>query len=403
MKHGFIRVLPFLMLIPALLSAQPSARVTTIDMVRGSTEAELTVSVICDDIVQYILTEEQLIITDNGIPVVEYTITESSSPSLRAAISAALVIDASGSMAGQPNAEAKTAAQAFISFMDGQVDEAAVLWFNQTVNVQQQMTSIKAMLTAAVDAVPASGATAVWDAAYEGVREVAANAANQKRAVVLLSDGGDNSSMHSPQDVIQYAQAMNIRVFTVGLGMSIQRTELQSIAMLTGGQYFETPNANDLQVIFTTIASFMARGFDEHTISFRSPDPDAVRHTISVRVSICGDVAEASHSEDALFVSGITQPRPVRTTAMELGQNAPNPFTAGAGTVIPYAVTGGASQHVTLEVYDLLGRRMAVLTDRMLPPGAYTATFSGDGLARGTYLYRLSSGGETLSRMLTVR
>jgi hypothetical protein len=156
-------------------------------------------------------------------------------------------------------------------------------------------------------------------------------------------------------------------------------------------------------VIFTTIASFMARGFDEHTISFRSPDPDALRHTISVRVNICNDVAEASHSEDALFISGIAHPRPLRSIALELGQNAPNPFSAGTGTLIPYAVTGSTPQHVTLEVYDLLGRRMAVLVDRMLPAGSYTATFSADGLARGTYLYRLSNGGETLSRMLTVR
>ena len=54
--------------------------------------------------------------------------------------------------------------------MDGVVDEAAVIWFTQVVTVYQQMTTVKPMLHSAVDALPASGATAVWDGIYAGIR-----------------------------------------------------------------------------------------------------------------------------------------------------------------------------------------------------------------------------------------
>jgi glucose/arabinose dehydrogenase len=86
-----------------------------------------------------------------------------------------------------------------------------------------------------------------------------------------------------------------------------------------------------------------------------------------------------------------------------LAQNYPNPFNPL--TTITYTVGRfrdwelGAS-HVTLAVYDLLGREVATLVDERKPPGTYQITFDASHLASGVYVYRLSSPSFVQSRTL---
>ena len=80
----------------------------------------------------------------------------------------------------------------------------------------------------------------------------------------------------------------------------------------------------------------------------------------------------------------------------------PNPFAETA--TIRYTVPAGP---VRLVVFDVLGRRVRTLADRVHSAGTHTATWDGtDGTGRtlsaGVYLYRLEAGGETLSRSLTL-
>jgi 1,4-alpha-glucan branching enzyme len=79
-----------------------------------------------------------------------------------------------------------------------------------------------------------------------------------------------------------------------------------------------------------------------------------------------------------------------------LEQNYPNPFNPV--TVINYAVPERAS--VTLKVYDLIGREVAVLVDEELQKGHYQAEFDGSFLSSGIYFYRLQSGLFTSTRKM---
>ncbi|OZC03763.1 hypothetical protein BSZ36_12685 [Rubricoccus marinus] len=83
---------------------------------------------------------------------------------------------------------------------------------------------------------------------------------------------------------------------------------------------------------------------------------------------------------------------------MALEANAPNPF--GATTRIAY--TTSVSGPVRLAVYDLLGREVRSLVDETVEAGRYEVTLDASGLAAGTYVYRLTSGGETEMRRMTV-
>ena len=95
------------------------------------------------------------------------------------------------------------------------------------------------------------------------------------------------------------------------------------------------------------------------------------------------------------------------TTALpeqfSLGQNYPNPFNPS--TIIPYQLP--VSTQVRLEVFNVLGQRMATLVDAEQPAGFHTATWdgtdvSGRGVAAGLYLYRLVGDGVRLTRSMVL-
>ena len=79
---------------------------------------------------------------------------------------------------------------------------------------------------------------------------------------------------------------------------------------------------------------------------------------------------------------------------LELNQNYPNPFNPT--TSIEFSVP--EQIHVTLEVYNTLGQRVAVLQDGQLSAGHHTATFDATQLASGVYIYRLEAGDQVMTR-----
>ncbi|HMB92039.1 MAG TPA: T9SS type A sorting domain-containing protein [Rhodothermales bacterium] len=72
-----------------------------------------------------------------------------------------------------------------------------------------------------------------------------------------------------------------------------------------------------------------------------------------------------------------------------LGQNYPNPFNPA--TVIPFEVQHPA--HVSLIVYDVLGREITTLVDRVMATGSYMVDFDALDLPSGVYFYQLRAGG----------
>ena len=74
--------------------------------------------------------------------------------------------------------------------------------------------------------------------------------------------------------------------------------------------------------------------------------------------------------------------------AYTLNQNYPNPFNPQTRIEfqLPVAV------NVSLDVFDVLGRRVAVLVDGLLQAGQHAALFNAEHLPNGTYVYRLHAG-----------
>lgn len=81
-----------------------------------------------------------------------------------------------------------------------------------------------------------------------------------------------------------------------------------------------------------------------------------------------------------------------------LAQNYPNPF--GTTTTIRFATR--ESGHVLAAVYDMLGRRVALLSDDTLEAGWHEVTWTPSGLAAGLYVYRLQLGSHSVVRTMSL-
>jgi len=79
-----------------------------------------------------------------------------------------------------------------------------------------------------------------------------------------------------------------------------------------------------------------------------------------------------------------------------LDQNYPNPFNPT--TTISYNIH--ASGVVTLNVYDVLGRKIETLVGNVMAPGSYAVTWDAKDNASGTYFYTLEAGGTTMTRKM---
>ncbi len=84
----------------------------------------------------------------------------------------------------------------------------------------------------------------------------------------------------------------------------------------------------------------------------------------------------------------------------QLYQNYPNPFNPV--TVISWYLAAG--RHVTLKVYDLLGRKIATVVNSFQSAGNYTISFDGGNLPSGTYIYSLETAeGKLVRKMLLIK
>ena len=86
-------------------------------------------------------------------------------------------------------------------------------------------------------------------------------------------------------------------------------------------------------------------------------------------------------------VTDVSSEKKITPAVYKLYQNYPNPFNPS--TIIGWQLPVGS--HVSLKVYDILGREVAILVNEEKPAGVYKFSFNADNLASGVYFYILKS------------
>lgn len=187
----------------------------------------------------------------------------------------ALVIDFSGSQEFNWPKEREAAEKFFQEFFRWGTDYAAILTFRGTVRLARGLTSSEQRLTSGLrmlvrtDEGYASQGSSIYDAAYIAIREVLDGTTAQRilqrydrrvrRALILITDGHDTSSVMKLSDVIEQAQRANVMIFPIGLSDSfrfadVNATILDQMAEASGGQAFYPKAAEQLRVAFKQIA-----------------------------------------------------------------------------------------------------------------------------------------------------
>lgn len=208
-------------------------------------------------------------------------------------LSIAITIDQSGSMIGlgvnpvpsDPNDERVNQAQAFVSRM-GALDEASIIRFQgegNAVFTVQDFTSDKTVLNDALDTLRETegGNTPLYDAMIKSVTDLAAREATRTKALIVLTDGRDTTSVQTSEQAITAARDANIPVFAIGLGnpndaASLDRADLENIAAQTGGRVFFAEDPAALAGIFDELTAILADSYKlEAAISFDPPLPAA--------------------------------------------------------------------------------------------------------------------------------
>ncbi len=100
----------------------------------------------------------------------------------------------------------------------------------------------------------------------------------------------------------------------------------------------------------------------------------------------------------SLIVDGVSETQQSTPARFALDQNFPNPFNPG--TTIRFRVSRQAP--VTLAVYDILGRQIATLVERIMPPGEYTISWDARDNPSGVYWYRLETNDVTITKMMVL-
>jgi Ca-activated chloride channel family protein len=164
-----------------------------------------------------------------------------------APISVGLIFDVSASMKDNNNIrKAKNAISRFLQSGNPE-DEYFLITFNQKTTLVQSFTAQSTSIQNDVAFQKPGGRTAMYDAVYMGLDQIK-GAKNEKKALIIITDGEDNSSRYSPGEVREFAKESDVQIYAIGeegkLGYG--RTEIQNLVSMTGGRTFFPNNFNEL-------------------------------------------------------------------------------------------------------------------------------------------------------------
>ena len=134
----------------------------------------------------------------------------------RVPVSLGIVLDTSGSMAGQKMEEARAALTRFTEELLDRADELFLYRFSNYPGLAQGWTNDRQRILYALDRMTPYGGTAMYDAVERRV-PLAQQGRNRKRALVVISDGNDTTSPTDIRDLKQQIRESEVLVYAVGI------------------------------------------------------------------------------------------------------------------------------------------------------------------------------------------
>lgn len=170
-----------------------------------------------------------------------------------------LVLDVSGSMAGDPLEETKKAATKFIGSMIKEDALAGVVTYSDTAKMNSDFSDNENLLENAVNVISANGGTNI-EAGLQRAHGMLSRSGAKKKIIVLMSDGEPNQGKIG-DELISYAASIkdeNVSIYTLGFFGSVggekSSAQLLMEKIASDGRHYEVSNADDLIFSFGDIA-----------------------------------------------------------------------------------------------------------------------------------------------------
>ncbi len=206
------------------------------------------------------------------------------------AVDVILVMDTSGSMKGAPLDNAKKAARAFVGKLRGD-SRVAIVGFSSRPRLAVGYTEDRSRLLSVVDGLEAGGETALNDAVVTALGLV--QRSQQGRAnIVLLSDGGDTTSINSLDNVAKRLKEARTPIYAIALESDEANVQaLRVLAGQSGGRLLAVKDASTLAGLYEGIANELQ---SRYSVTFTGREPNTKDLDFDVVVVAGGREARGS-------------------------------------------------------------------------------------------------------------
>jgi VWFA-related protein len=204
------------------------------------------------------LTKDDFAIAENGKPqVVKYFSRDTDLP-----LTLGLMVDTSMSQVNVIGAERAASFRFVDQVLREKTDQVFVMKFDMAVQTAQELTSSRDKLRQALAFVDTptrnelrnqyGGGTLLFDAVVKASRDIMSRRQGRK-ALIVMSDGGENGSDASIQESIDAAHRADTMIYSILFGGTEGRSILQRMSKETGGGYFEVTKKFTIDQVFGAI------------------------------------------------------------------------------------------------------------------------------------------------------
>jgi len=216
--------------------------------------------------------------------------------STREGMDLVFVIDASGTMKGKPLEDAKNAIYSLLDRVDVE-DRITVIAFDDDAYLMTESGTDRNSLREMIGNIKVAGNNSVlFKAVVRGLRYLQEEGRVGKGAVIVVSDGHDESSgAYTLEDCIREARAADIPILTLGLssGERIYLENLEKMAERTGGSYSFAFSSSQLSALYQTIYERLRK---QYVLVCRVPEgqPAGQHLPLQVALNFRGQYVEAT-------------------------------------------------------------------------------------------------------------
>lgn len=221
------------------------------------------------------LSKKDFKVIDDGRPVVDV---RSFRRETDLPLRVGLLVDSSASVRSRFKFEQEAAIEFMNQTIRPKFDQAFVLGFDSSLEITQEFTGDSELLSKGIRSLRPGNSTRLYDALFYACRERLLNVPETisvRKAIVLITDGEDNSSRSTREEAIDMALRANVIVYTIstnfpGYSESSKYDKiLQRIADATGGRWFEPFQVTDVANAFAQIQADLR---SQYALAYRPAD-----------------------------------------------------------------------------------------------------------------------------------